>query len=388
MLTTRYNHNLPLYVFIGTISSFLISLFVFQVFAVLLILLWIFEKNKNKLKPLDTISYLFITFVLIRIISALFSSYPELSNQMFYKDAIFILGFFAFNYYLKVFDENKIKNIAFVLIIAAAVVAVLGIGRFVSGSVHRAESFTSGYMAFSLYLLGTFSFGMMLYSLLKTFKQNILYSSAILLILGGIVTSLGRTNIIVAAVVFFIGIFLAQVNRLYALIVVVLTVLLCWAAFNLNTEELIKRIDTPATMSDRDILLQDAKEIFLKFEKPFLGYGPRTFNEVFSKKELLDDKGVASWHDDYIQLYMESGFLGLISYLFLIGFTLLKAIQYLRRKPPAEEKVFVIGSVMAIIALMIAALTSGFINSPQIAVLLAFFIALISSIVYPVKQKK
>ena len=174
---------------------------------------------------------------------------------------------------------------------------------------------------------------------------------------------------------------------MYTLGIVVVTALVCWGAFNINTEELTRRIDTPTTMSDRDILLLNAKEIFLEFEHPLLGYGPRTFTNVFSKRDLLADKGVGSWHNDYIQIYMESGFLGLISYLALIGFVLLTGINFLRKKKPSpENKAFVGGSMLAITALMIGALTSGFINSPQIAVLLAFFISIISSFAFPVKQ--
>jgi len=388
MLSTRYSQNIPFYLFIATICSFLVSLFFFQVFAALLIFLWIFEKNKSKLKAMDKITYLFSVFIFIRILSALFSEFPEASSEMFYKDAIFILGLFTFTYYLKVFDSEKIRVISFAFVIAAAAVALIGLARFIASDVHRAASFTSGYMAFSLYQLAALSFGMMLYPLIKTVKRNIFYSSGVSLLLAGIITSLSRTNVIVAVVIFFTGIFILRISRLYTLGIVVVTALVCWGAFNLNTEELTRRIDTPATMSDRDILLQNAKELFLEFEHPFLGYGPRTFNNVFSKRDLLVDKGVGSWHNDYIQIYMESGFLGLLSYLALIGFVLLTGINFLRKKKPSpDSKALVGGSMLAIAALMIAALTSGFINSPQIAVLLAFFISAVSAFAFPVKPE-
>ncbi|RKY94274.1 MAG: hypothetical protein DRQ13_08450, partial [Ignavibacteriae bacterium] len=104
MLNTRFDIRFPFYLTIAAISSFLLSLFLLQLFAGLLVLAWLFESNKNKFKAIDTISYIFIVFVLIRILSSLFSDYPDSSNQIYYKDLLFFLSFFAFGYYLKAFD--------------------------------------------------------------------------------------------------------------------------------------------------------------------------------------------------------------------------------------------------------------------------------------------
>lgn len=148
MVETRFNQKIPFYIFLATISSFLISLFLLQIFAVLLIVFWLFEKHQNKIAAFDKISLLFFIFIIVRISSVIFSEFPESSISLFYKDAIFFLSFFAMIFYLKVFDEKNIKIIAFTFVIAAMLVACIGLSKLLTGNVERLQSFTSDYSTF------------------------------------------------------------------------------------------------------------------------------------------------------------------------------------------------------------------------------------------------
>lgn len=389
MLNTRYDIRLPFYLTIAAISSFLLSLFLLQLFAGLLVLVWLFESNKNKFKAIDTISYIFIVFVLIRILSALFSDYPDSSNQIYYKDVLFFLSFFAFGYYLKVFDDRKLKTIYYALVIAAIFVALIGLTKFVIGNVERAQSFTSGYSTFSSYLVSLIGFALILFKLIKAKQQRFLLAAGIVLMLSGIVTSLGRTNIVIAILIFIIGIIIVKIKARYTVALFLLTIGISWFSFQLNVKEINQRIETPVQLSDRDILLETTKELFLKFERPLLGYGPRTFNDVFTNREKLADKGVGSWHNDFIQVYFESGFLGLAVFLVIIFFPLIKAFKCLKDCPLSEDRKYIlIGAVLGLVALVLSALTAGFVNSPVLSILFAFFITTISVIVYPVNSEK
>ena len=51
---------------------------------------------------------------------------------------------------------------------------------------------------------------------------------------------------------------------------------------------------------------------------PLVGFGPRTFTEIFPLFQEMPVKGVGSWHNDFLQIYMESGLVGLIALLWLI----------------------------------------------------------------------
>ena len=387
MLNTRYDTRLPFYLTIATVSSFLLSLFLLQLFAGLLVLAWLFESNKNKFKAIDTISYIFIAFVLIRILSTLFSDYPDSSNQMYYKDLLFFLSFFAFGYYLKVFDENKLRTIYYAFVIAAIFVACIGLTKFITGNTERAESFTSGYATFSSYLVSVIGFALILFRIIKDKQQKLLLAAGVVLMISGIVTSLGRTNIVIAIFILFIGIVAIKIKVRYAIALFLLAIGISWVSFQLNVKEFNKRIETPVHLSDRDVLFETAKELFMKFEKPIIGYGPRTFHDVFTNREQISDKGVGSWHNDFIQVYFESGFLGLAAFLVIIFLPFIKALKCLKDCRLSEErKYFLIGAVLGLVGLVLSALTAGFVNSPVLSILFAFFITTISVIVYPVKN--
>jgi O-antigen ligase len=333
------------------------------------------------------ISLLFSIFLLVRIASLIFSKYPDSSIPMLYKDGIFFLVFFSMSFYLKVFDQKKIKMIVLTFVIAAMIVALVGIVKFNLGLVHRAESFSSGYMAYSLYLLASLGIGLLLYNFISEKKYAAAWAAGIAVIVSGIVVSLGRTNIAFAILVFFVSLFFLKMNRPFSIIIVLLILVISFVSFQLNTKELNARIEQPTVMSDRDILWGSAEELILKFEHPLIGYGPRTFNEIFSERDKLQDVNVGSWHNDYIQLYLESGILGLLSYLILVGFTLFSALKFLiQKKAGGFERSLLTGAVISVISLLLAAMTSGFINSPVIAVVFGLFLALISSIVYPAEK--
>jgi O-antigen ligase len=386
-IESRFDIRLPYYLAMAVVSSFLLSLFLLQLFAGLLVLAWLFESNKNKFKAIDTISYIFIVFVLIRILSTLFSNYPDSSNQIYYKDSLFFLSFFAFGYYLKVFDESKLRTIYYALVIAAIFVACIGLTKFLTGNVERAQSFTSGYSTFSSYLVSSIGFALILFRLIKAKQQKILLAAGIVLMLSGIVTSLGRANIVIAILIFIIGIVVIKIKARYAITIVLLTIGISWFAFQLNVKEINQRIEIPVQLSDRDILLETAMELFMKFEKPIIGYGPRTFHDVFTNREQLSDKGVGSWHNDFIQVYFESGFLGLATFFVIIFFPLIKALKCLKDCRLSEDRKYIlIGAVLGLVGLVLSALTAGFINSPILSILFAFFITTISVIVYPAKN--
>ncbi|RKY92255.1 MAG: hypothetical protein DRQ13_10560, partial [Ignavibacteriae bacterium] len=292
-----------------------------------------------------------------------------------------------FGYYLKAFDESKLRTVYYAFVIAAILVACIGLTRFLTGNVERAQSFTSGYSTFSSYLVSVIGFALILFRAIKVKQQRLLLAAGIVLMLSGIVTSLGRTNIVIAILIFIIGIIAIKIKVRYAVVLLLLAIGISWFSFQLNVKEINQRIETPVQLSDRDILLETAKELFMKFENPIIGYGPRTFHDVFANREQLSDKGVGSWHNDFIQIYFESGFLGLAAFFVIIFFPLIKALKCLKGCRLSEDRKYIlIGAVLGIVGLVLSALTAGFVNSPVLSILFAFFIATISVIVYPVNN--
>jgi O-antigen ligase len=381
MVQSRYNPDIPFFLLAATAFSFIFSLFLLQLFAGLLVILWLFESKENKKNAFDTAGRLILLFGLMRLVSILLSSYPAESIQSLYKEALFYAGFFVFNYYIKIFYNRKLVQIVLLFTTAASLVALSGLFLFILGRVSRAQSFSSGYMAFSSYLMAVSALAVFLYPLLETKKTGWYLTAGLILIYSGIITSLGRANAAVAALFFAAAVLLRKVKIKYAVVIVAVTAAISWLSFLNNQQELAQRIENPAGYSDRDVIYRTAGELL--WEKPFFGFGPRTFRQVFTNWDLLGDKDIGSWHNDLMQMYFDGGLFGLITFLMLVLIPLWQGIKVLRKRDMKPENKIILGGVTASIsALFISSLASGFITSPVLSVLFAFQLALLCRFVY------
>ena len=385
-ITSRYNRNLYFYLLIASVCSFLLSLFLLQLFVGALSILWIFDKFSEKKKAFDIFSKVFLIFLAVRLISILFSSYPAESNQAYYKDALFYFGFFSFDFYLKVLDKKRIKFIVYSFAAAAAVIALIGLFRFNLSLVDRAQTFSSGYSTFSSYLL--VGFGVLICLSTDIKKLFILKTILLALIFSGVITSLGRTNIVTIIILFIAAFFLKKINIKEASVVILLTVVFSAISFYNNSVEANARMEQPASLSDRDVLLKGSKDLFLEFNNPVLGYGPRTFKDVFPYRGMLTDKGIGSWHNDFIQIYFESGILGLAALLTIIFITYYFLIKILKNNIDNDYKMILLGVLLGFSGLILSALTAGFIDSPVLSLVFALLISLVSGINYLVKPSE
>ncbi len=385
MITSRFNPQLAFYLLICLVCSFLISLFLVQLFAVLLTFMWLLERFSNKRKAFDFFGLLILLYGAARLISIIFSEFPEESIHSFYKEALFYFSFFSMSFYLKILDENYLRKIAYTFAIASAVVAVIGIIKFNLDFDYRASSFSSGYMAFSTYLLAGLS--ILIFSIpLKDVALNWLVRSfGSSFILTGIITSLGRVNLVVAFLLFVFGVIIKKINFKELVVITILTSVLCSISFYNNSYRVFEyRVNNPSLLSDRDIILKGAQDLFLEFKNPVLGYGPRSFHSIFPYTNELSDQRINSWHNDFIQLYFESGILGFLTLCLLIFTPLFLGIKFLLSKNKSNPlfKELMLGMVVSMVALMLAALSSVFINSPVLSLIFAFLLALQSAMLY------
>lgn len=380
-LSTRFDIRVPFFLLAATVCSMMLSLFLLQLFAGLLSILWLFESLENKKKAFDIFTLAIVIFGFVRILSILFSQFPSDSIQSYYKDALFYFSFFSFSFYLKAIGKEKIEKIAYIFIISSIAISIIGLCLFNLNLVERAQSFSSGYATFSSYLITALG----LYIALP-FKYERKYAwqgwaIGMALILSGVITSMGRTNIAIAGLLFLIGLIYRKIKIKPALLIIVLTLIISLSSFEINKREIAQRVDNPTTLSDRNILIKGAED--LAGVHPLLGFGPRTFHDIFPYSNMLADKGIGSWHNDFIQVYFESGALGLISFLAIIAVFIFYAYKILRRSnlPPLYKDI-TMGSLLGFIALVLSAVTAGFIDSPVLSIIFAFLISLLSSILY------
>ncbi len=375
MVQTRYNILLPFYFFLASVFSFLVSFFLLQVFLGLLSLLWIFEAWENKKSAFDTILYAVILFGILRLISIIFSVYPSQSVTAIPKEILFYTGFFAMSFYLKVFDDKKFDWVIYVFSFSAVLVAFIGILQFIFQIVDRAQSFSSGYSTFSSYLLAVLGIYLVLIEFVK-WNSKYYWIIGLGIILTGLITSLGRANIFFALIIIFIYVLRNKKILFPVILAVVLAVGLSYLSFMSNSTEVASRVQAPVQLSDRDIIWEGAEQIYK--EQPVLGFGPRTFHQVFPFPERFADKGIGSWHNDFIQIYFESGIVGEAGFLFLLVTPFIIGFRLLKKLKKGKSKSITAGILLAMSGLILSALFAGFIDSPVLALVYAFLISVIS----------
>lgn len=379
LLKSRFNKNI-IYSLLTILSvSFVLSLFLMQLVGAILFVLWLFEKHEERKKSFDSILTFIIIFGLIRLISIFLSEYPSSSYESLYKEALFYTSAAVIPFYLKTLDKKSVMNIMIAFILGAALMSLIGSARFFLGQVDRAQSFTSSYTVFSAYLLSAFAVALFFPKKNKTILQIISWSSVYIVILIGIVASLGRANILIALLLLLSAIILRQLP-FKQIVVLGLFFIIGAALYIYKPSSIIEnRVENITQLSDRDIIWQGAKEISM--EHPLIGYGPRTFHQAFPFKERFADKGIGGWHNDFLQIYFESGISGLISFIILLWIIIKCTINQLRNKKIDTELKLISASVLAsIIAFLFSALFAGFITSVVLSIIFVFLISFLSRI--------
>jgi O-antigen ligase len=126
-----------------------------------------------------------------------------------------------------------------------------------------------------------------------------------------------------------------MISRRRILLFIVAAGVLVWTLSPSLQFRLEQMADIGAFMTGRDVLWRGAA--MLAGDHPFVGFGPRTFTSIFPLFDQMPIRGVASWHNDYLQVYMESGIMGLAPLLWLVFATFRHGRRALRSSALPEE---------------------------------------------------
>lgn len=368
----RDKSHIAFYLICAIAASFLLSLVLLQLFTFILIIVWIFEPKGEKKKVIGEIEIYFLAFVCIRVLSIFFSEHFALSIHALYKDALSYVGFFALSFYLHSFSDERKTKILEIFLSFSMIVGLIGIGKFVLGIKPRAESIVSGYASFSTYLLTAAAIYFAFFKELRRKINPWIVSLGGIVILLAIVLALGRADLGIAIAILFFALLQKKITLKYLLPIIFAATVLSFFSFQQNSSEVKVRVSQPATMSDRDILWKSAFQ--LAGEHPLLGFGPRTFEQIFPNRDLLLDKGVGGWHNDYFTIYLESGILALLVFLFLCLNILKEGYKKFLFTDNMNWGIFI-----SITALLLSAAMSGFINNPILSILFVFYLAFFNS---------
>jgi O-antigen ligase len=124
-----------------------------------------------------------------------------------------------------------------------------------------------------------------------------IWITSIIIVVIGLITSLSRTNVVIAAMFLVLSLFMKRISTFNFLVIIVIAGLMSYISFDNNKKEITNRMTNPGTLSDRDIIWKGAAELMLNH--PLKGFGPRTFQQIFPFKNDFNDKGVAGWYNDF-----------------------------------------------------------------------------------------
>ncbi|BDQ03835.1 O-antigen ligase family protein [Ignavibacterium sp.] len=379
LIKSRFSEKI-IFTFLSLLAvSFVLSLFVMQLAGALLFILWLFEKKNEKRKAFDTITAFILIFGLVRLITIFLSEYPQSSYESVYKEALFYTTAVALPFYLKTLEKKKVIELMLIFILGAAVISIIGTTRFFIGEVERAQSFSSSYTVFSGYLLTAFVSALFFPKKDKNLSQQIFWAVVYSIIFIGLLTSLGRANIAIALLALLVAIVLKQIPAKQIILLLIIAII-GFGVYSIRPSKVIgERVENITQLSDRDIIWQGAKEIL--FEHPVFGFGPRSFQQAFPLKDKFADKGIGGWHNDFLQIYFESGIIGLISFLVLLYVIITTSISQIRNKKTDAELKSLSTSVLAsVIALILSAMVAGFITSVVLSIVFVFLISFLSRI--------
>ncbi|HQY21976.1 MAG TPA: O-antigen ligase family protein, partial [Ignavibacteria bacterium] len=259
------------------------------------------------------------------------------------------------------------------IIITGIVSSVYGCFNFLTGSVERATSLTGGYYTLGIYLTLVLSILLFTKKGKNLIPTNIGWYFSVLIIISGIICTLNRMHWVLMVFLIVISFIINKDKILITgfILLVILSILIIPDI--MNRFDLL--INLMSNTSDRNIIYQAALDMV--FNRPIFGHGLATFKEIFPSFDKVGDGAINSWHNDFIQVYMESGIVGLFSYVFLI-ISVLK-IGYINIKRFFNNQFYKSISIGILISTTVLMITGGFFD-PITSIIIFVMLGLLSLI--------
>jgi O-antigen ligase len=310
-------------------GSLIFSLFIAQAVVILLVILWlikliVYKKVNLKNNPF---TYPFIAFIIARIISVFLSTDLSQSIQTLNKEIFFYPLFFIVVDIFPIEDKKYFKWFFLILCSAAVIASIYGSSMVLLGISDRAESTTSGYYTLGTFLTVVTALLLVIGSDKYFIPSKLVWTFSLIIIVMGVLFTFNRIHWGIIGLIILVFGFIRERKIIFIISIIAAIIIISVPMFR---ERLFQLLFFSSNLSDRDILWKGAGMIYS--EHPIIGFGPHTFKEIFPLFENLNDKNVSSWHSDYLQIYMESGLVGFITFLWLGVSVFYIAIKMLFKK--------------------------------------------------------
>ncbi len=274
----------------------------------------------------------FLVFILARVVSVFFSRDPAQSLPALHLEFFFYIVFFLVTQSAWQGGAAATWALTTLLLCAGMAAGLIGVLKVLLFEAPRGLSTTAGPYTLGAYLCPVLALALLLPPRRGTRITEVVRSFGSLVLCLGIICTLDRLHWVAMTLV-LLGAGLLTRRRMSF-------ILLCavGAAFVLLPQvrfRVVQASDSGALLTGRDVLWRGAS--MLLSSHPIVGFGPRTFTEIFPLPDLLPIRGVGSWHNDYLQVYMESGLLALVPLLWLIAATYRQGWRLLHSAAVPEE---------------------------------------------------
>ncbi|MAT39690.1 MAG: hypothetical protein CL946_08820 [Ectothiorhodospiraceae bacterium] len=327
------------------------------VLAALVAIIGSFASRTNRFRMSPAL-YPILAFAAARLLAIIFSEHIDLSVHALRMEIFFYsVAVMIFNE----FDELDVLFVVRFLFIAGVLAALYGIFGYTTGMHNRAMSTTAGYYTLGMFLCAVLPVSIPFGERKDVFPRAWLWYAGTAVMLFGLLLTFNRLHWVAAGAALTIGALLFNRKLLIPIGIGAAAALIFFPEI---IDRFVTLFNVGEHMSDRDVLWKGAS--MLVGDHPVLGFGLRTFPAIFPLMHEVADKGVGSWHNDFLQVYMESGLLGILAYLGSFGGFIYYGIRTVKLLPPDSQY----RSIAAGIALSsISFLIGGFIIDPHILML-------------------
>ncbi|MBS1553047.1 MAG: O-antigen ligase family protein [Bacteroidetes bacterium] len=363
------------YLIIILIASDIFSIAIVQTSAVILALIWLLKiLLADKYKWVSTsLDKAFLIFIAARIISIPLSIDPMHSLPRFLQEIFFYVIFFIITNEFDVNNRKRIVLVIRIIFLSGVISSLYGSFIFLNGSAERASSTTGGYFTLGIYLVLVLSLILFAGRSKEIIPKKYIWYILILIVSGGLFCTLNRIHWVCMTILIILTsvIYKDKKSLFLFLLFGIAAILIVPDIFN----RFYKLINLFSYTSERDIIYRAAWDMAL--DRPLFGYGLATFKLIFPYFDKITDTGVNSWHNDFIQIYMESGIVGLGSYLFLFFMIIKTGIENIKNLKGNTLLRNLCISILAGTSLII--LTGGFFD-PISSILMFFLLGLMALI--------
>ena len=318
---------------VAALGTLMFSIAIAQAAVLVAILLWFWRLARGPRCSLrgNPLILPYTLFILARIAAIPLSIDPSVSVTAFQTEIPFYLFFYVVFCELEARPTERLRFIVHLLVTAAMIAVIAGFVRFALGMDERLTSTTAGYYTLGMFLAAVFALTFALGRRRELFPNRIVWLLLCGVMLVGLLFTFNRMHWVVAALA---ALTVGAVRERRVLLVLAVAGIAAVAALEPLRERFMQLLDAGVHMSGRDVIWRGA--MMLIDERPIFGFGLKTFHQVFPLFDQVPDKGIGSWHNDYLQVYMDSGLVALLPFVAILAVVFFMGWKNHRAWPPGS----------------------------------------------------